>query len=137
MGIYIFNTEVLLRALLEYSENPASSHDFGRDVIPRLMSKTRVIAYNFVDMNAKEALYWRDVGTIDAYYEANMDLVSVSPEFNLYDEAWPLRTWQHQYPPAKFVFGDPDRMGVGVDSIVAAGSIVSGGRVSKSVIGNN
>jgi glucose-1-phosphate adenylyltransferase len=82
-------------------------------------------------------LYWRDVGTVDAYYEANLDLVDVSPVFNLYDDAWPLRTWQHQYPPAKFVFGDPDRMGVAVDSIVAGGSIVSGGRVSKCVVGYN
>ena len=85
-------TDVLLRVLSEDSENPASSHDFGRDVIPNLLSRARVVAYNFVDMNAKDALYWRDVGTIDAYYDANMDLVSVSPEFNLYDERWPVRT---------------------------------------------
>src|SRR2546429_5295478 len=83
------------------------------------------------------SLYWRDVGTIDAYYEANMDLVSVSPVFNLYDSAWPLRTWQHQYPPAKFVFADPERMGVALDSIVAGGSVISGGRVQTSVIGND
>ena len=87
-----------------------------------------------MDENQKDALYWRDVGTLDAYYEANMDLVSVSPVFNLYDEHWPLRTWQHQYPPAKFVFADPERMGAALDSIVAGGSVISGGRVQKSVI---
>ena len=135
MGIYIFNTGILLRALVEDSEDPDSSHDFGRDVIPKLLSKARVIAYNFVDMNAKEALYWRDVGTIDAYYEANMDLVSVSPEFNLYDERWPVRTGQTQQPPAKFVFAQEGRrMGVALDSIVCAGCVISGGRVVRSVL---
>jgi glucose-1-phosphate adenylyltransferase len=96
-----------------------------------------VFAFNFIDENRKDALYWRDVGTLDAYYEANMDLVSVSPIFNLYDKDWPLRTWQHQYPPAKFVFADPERMGVALDSIVGNGSIVSGGRVQRCVVGNN
>jgi glucose-1-phosphate adenylyltransferase len=135
MGIYIFNTDVLLRALLEDSEDRASSHDFGRDVIPRLMGAARVIAYNFVDMNSKEGLYWRDVGTIDAYYEANMDLVSVSPEFNLYDQGWPVRTGVTQQPPAKFVFAQEGRrMGVALDSIVCAGCVISGGRVVRSVL---
>ena len=137
MGIYIFNTQLLIPILLADSEDPKSSHDFGKDILPRIISKHRVFAYNFVDENAKDALYWRDVGTLDAYYEANMDLVSVSPVFNLYDSNWPLRTWQHQYPPAKFVFADPDRMGAALDSIVAGGSVISGGRVQKSVIGNN
>src|SRR5712691_1113234 len=135
MGIYIFKTEALLRALREDSEDASSTHDFGRDVIPKLLGSARVVAYNFVDMNGKEALYWRDVGTIDAYYEANMDLVSVLPEFNMNDKDWPLRTWQQQYPPAKFVFADPGRMGVALDSIVASGSIVSGGRVKRSIVG--
>jgi glucose-1-phosphate adenylyltransferase len=137
MGIYIFNTQLLIPILLADSEDPKSSHDFGKDILPRIISKHRVFAYNFVDENAKDALYWRDVGTLDAYYEANMDLVSVSPVFNLYDTSWPLRTWQHQYPPAKFVFADPERMGVALDSIVAGGSVISGGRVQKSVLGNN
>jgi len=141
MGVYIFNTQLLIPILLADSEDPKSSHDFGKDVLPRIISKHRVFAYNFVDENADEnakgALYWRDVGTIDAYFEANMDLVSVSPVFNLYDSNWPLRTWQHQYPPAKFVFADPERMGVALDSIVSGGSVISGGRVQKSVIGNN
>src|SRR6267142_2701688 len=125
MGIYIFNTQLMIPILLADSEDPKSSHDFGKDILPRIISKHRVSAYNFVDENQKDALYWRDVGTLDAYYEANMDLVSVSPVFNLYDEHWPLRTWQHQYPPAKFVFADPERMGVALDSIVAGGSVIS------------
>ncbi|HTM49783.1 MAG TPA: glucose-1-phosphate adenylyltransferase [Bryobacteraceae bacterium] len=135
MGIYLFRTDVLLRALIEDAADSRSSHDFGHDVIPRLMKTTRVVAYNFVDMNAKEALYWRDVGTIDAYYEANMDLVSVSPEFNLYDERWPVRTGVTQQPPAKFVFAQEGRrMGVALDSIVCAGCVISGGRVVRSVL---
>jgi glucose-1-phosphate adenylyltransferase len=137
MGIYIFNTQLLIPVLLADSEDQRSSHDFGRDVLPRIINKHRVFAYNFVDENRKEALYWRDVGTLDAYYEANMDLTSVTPVFNLYDQEWPLRTWQHQWPPAKFVFADPERMGVALDSIVAGGSIISGGRVRKSVLGYN
>jgi glucose-1-phosphate adenylyltransferase len=137
MGIYIFNTQLLIPILLADAEDPKSHHDFGKDILPRIIAKHRVFAYNFVDENSKTSLYWRDVGTIDAYYEANMDLVSVSPVFNLYDDAWPLRTWQHQYPPAKFVFGDPDRMGIAVDSIVGGGSVISGGRVSKCVVGYN
>jgi glucose-1-phosphate adenylyltransferase len=135
MGVYAFNTDVLLRALHEDAQDPSSSHDFGKDLIPKLLRQARVIAYNFVDLNRKEALYWRDVGTIDAYYEANMDLVAVSPEFNLYDESWPVRTCVTQYPPAKFVFEqDGRRMGVALDSIVCAGCIDSGGRVVRSVL---
>ena len=135
MGIYIFKTEALLRALREDSEDASSTHDFGKDVIPRLLGSARVVAYNFVDMNGKEALYWRDVGTIDAYYEANMDLVSVLPEFNLYDQRWPVRTGVAQHPPAKFVFAQEGRsMGVALDSIVCAGCIISGGRVIRSVL---
>jgi glucose-1-phosphate adenylyltransferase len=135
MGIYIFNTHLMIPILLADSEDPKSHHDFGKDILPRIISKHRVFAYNFVDENRKDALYWRDVGTLDAYYEANMDLVSVSPIFNLYDTSWPLRTWIHQYPPAKFVFADPERMGVATDSIVSGGSIISGGRVMRSVLG--
>ena len=135
MGVYIFNTQMLIPALMADSEDKTSAHDFGKNIIPRIISKQRVYAYNFVDENSRETLYWRDVGTIDAYYEANMDLVSVSPVFNLYDKHWPLRGWQHQYPPAKFVFGDIDRTGTAVDSIVAGGSILSGGTAKNSVIG--
>jgi len=135
MGIYIFQTDVLLRALHEDAQTPDSSHDFGKDVIPCNLGRARVIAYDFRDMNAKQARYWRDVGTLDAYYEANMDLVDVVPEFNLYDQRWPIRTKVTQQPPAKFVFAQEGRrMGVAVDSIVAAGCIVSGGRVMHSVL---
>jgi glucose-1-phosphate adenylyltransferase len=135
MGIYVFRTEVLLRCLREDAEDADSSHDFGKDVIPKLLERHHVSAYNFIDMNAKEALYWRDVGTIDAFYEANMDLVSVSPDFNLYDRHWPVRTRAQQQPPAKFVFAQEGRrMGVALDSIVCAGSIISGGRVVRSVL---
>ena len=135
MGIYIFNTSLLIPFLIADAENLNSSHDFGRDILPRILDRCRVFAYNFQDENRNGPLYWRDVGTIDAYYEANMDLVAVSPVFNLYDEGWPMRTWQHQYPPPKFVFADPDRMGTALDSIVGGGSIVSGGRVKGSVLG--
>jgi glucose-1-phosphate adenylyltransferase len=135
MGIYIFNTHLLIPILLADSEDPKSSHDFGKDILPRIISRHRVFAFSFVDENRKDNLYWRDVGTLDAYYEANMDLVSVSPIFNLYDKDWPLRTWQQQYPPAKFVFADPERMGVALDSIVGGGSILSGGRVQRSILG--
>jgi glucose-1-phosphate adenylyltransferase len=135
MGVYIFNTQLLIPMLLADSEDPKSAHDFGKDILPRIISKNRVFAYNFIDENNEKSLYWRDVGTIDAYYEANMDLVSVSPVFNLYDKNWPLRTWQQNYPPAKFVFADPDRMGTAIDSIVGGGSILSGGRVQNSVVG--
>jgi glucose-1-phosphate adenylyltransferase len=135
MGIYCFNRGVLVDAVMADAKDPASSHDFGRDVIPRLIEKRRVGSYEFVDENKKQAKYWRDIGTIDAYFEANMDLVSVSPIFNVYDQDWPLRTYQRQYPPAKFVFADQGRrMGIAVDSIVSMGSIISGGRVFHSVL---
>lgn len=139
MGVYVFNTWVLLRALREDADSADSTHDFGKDVIPRLVAGGgRVMAYNFVDINAKDpgaALYWRDVGTIDTYYEANMDLVAVTPEFNLYDQNWPIRTRVAQQPPAKFVFAQEGRrMGIALDSIVSAGCIISGGRVVRSVL---
>jgi glucose-1-phosphate adenylyltransferase len=135
MGIYVFKTEVLLRALHEDAEDPTSTHDFGRDVLPKQLKTCRVVAFDFHDINAKRVRYWRDVGTLDAYYEANMDLVSVDPEFNLYDQRWPIRTLPAQHPPAKFVFAQEGRrMGIAVDSIVSAGCIVSGGRVLHSVL---
>jgi len=134
MGIYIFNTDVLIPVLLKDAEDPDSSHDFGKDILPKMLADYRVFAFNFVDENRKEALYWRDVGTLEAYYEANMDLVSVSPVFNLYDEQWPIRTHQRQYPPAKFVFAETGRMGHALDSLVSAGCIVSGGSVQNCVL---
>ncbi len=135
MGIYVFNTDVLLRELHEDAENSDSSHDFGKDLLPGCLRKARVIAYDFRDMNASQVRYWRDVGTLDAYYEANMDLVAVAPEFNLYDRRWPIRTRATQQPPAKFVFAQEGRrIGIAMDSIVSAGCIVSGGRVLRSVL---
>jgi glucose-1-phosphate adenylyltransferase len=134
MGVYLFNTDVLLPALLKDAEDPDSSHDFGHDILPKLLNEYRVHSFNFIDENKKEALYWRDVGTLEAYYEASMDLVSVSPVFNMYDKAWPIRTYQRQYPPAKFVFGEPGRTGTAIDSIVASGSVISGAAVKNCVI---
>jgi glucose-1-phosphate adenylyltransferase len=134
MGVYIFNADVLIPILLKDAEAPQSSHDFGKDILPRMVGDYRVYAYDFVDENKKEALYWRDVGTLEAYYDANMDIVSVSPIFNLYDEQWPIRTHQRQYPPAKFVFAETGRTGTALDSIVSNGCIVSGGTVKNSVL---
>lgn len=135
MGIYVFRTPVLLEALREDAERTDSSHDFGRDILPRLVAKGNTIAYDFRDLNDKSVRYWRDVGTLDAYYDANLDLVSVTPEFNLYDSRWPIRTHMPQQPPAKFVFAQEGRrMGAAIDSIVSPGCIVSGGRVIRSVL---
>ena len=135
MGIYIFNREALVDELTEDAADPYSSHDFGKDVLPRCLGRRRVVAWDFHDLNQKAALYWRDVGTLDAYYEANMDLVSVSPEFNLYDEQWPIRTRAFQAPPAKFVFAQEGRrIGLAVDSMVSPGCIISGGRINHSVL---
>jgi glucose-1-phosphate adenylyltransferase len=134
MGIYIFNTDVLIPVLLKDAEDPQSSHDFGKDILPKMLDEYRVYAFNFVDENKKEALYWRDVGTLEAFYEANTDLVAVSPVFNLYDEEWPIRTHQRQYPPAKFVFAESGRKGEALDSLVSSGCIISGGQVKNSVL---
>ena len=137
MGVYLFNTDVLIPVLLKDAEDPNSSHDFGKDILPKMVDDYRIFSFNFVDENKKEALYWRDVGTLEAYYEANMDMVAVSPVFNLYDPEWPIRTHQRQYPPAKFVFGEPNRMGMAIDSIVSSGCIVSGGVVRNSLLSPN
>jgi glucose-1-phosphate adenylyltransferase len=134
MGVYIFDTEVLIAALRRDAESD-SAHDFGRDVLPELVSAgERVFAYLFWDENKKQAPYWRDVGTLDAYFEASMDLVAVDPVFNLYDPDWPLRTYQPQLPPAKFVFDEEGRRGVATQSIVSMGCIVSGGEVRRSIL---
>jgi len=134
MGIYIFNTEILLKALIADAEDPNSKHDFGHNILPEMLGKKKMMAYSFVDENKQTALYWRDVGTLDSYYEANMDLCSVSPVFNLYDKSWPMRTRVRQYPPAKFVFGEPGRTGMAVNSVITAGVIISGASVSNSVL---
>jgi glucose-1-phosphate adenylyltransferase len=134
MGIYLFSTPVLLDALRQDAKNSGSRHDFGGDILPKLVKQQRVMAYNF-DSDAPDAGYWRDVGALDSYYEANMDLVSVSPVFNLYDEDWPIHAAASRLPPAKFVFADEGRrIGVAVDSLVSHGCIVSGGRVTHSVL---
>jgi glucose-1-phosphate adenylyltransferase len=134
MGVYIFNTEALIKALIADAEDPDSKHDFGHNILPNLLGNRKMMAYSFVDENKKQALYWRDVGTLDAYYEANMDLCSVSPVFNLYDKSWPMRTRVRQYPPAKFVFGEPGRTGSATNSIITAGVIISGASVSNCVL---
>ncbi len=134
MGIYIFNTDTLLKALIADAEDPNSKHDFGHNILPNMLGKKKMVAYSFVDENKQQALYWRDVGTLDAYYDANMDLCSVSPTFNLYDISWPIRTRVRQYPPAKFVLGEPGRTGTAINSVITAGVIISGAAVSNSVI---
>ncbi len=135
MGIYVFNKTLLAEVLEKDAANPNSTHDFGRDILPKMLREYNVYAHIFVDENKKEAQYWLDVGTLDAYYEANMDLVAVNPHFNLYDKDWPIRTYQPQYPPAKFVFAQKDqRMGIALDSIVSGGCIISGGRAVSSVL---
>jgi glucose-1-phosphate adenylyltransferase len=134
MGVYLFNADVLIPVLLKDAEDPNSSTISAKTFCPRWSMTIASSPTTFVDENKKEALYWRDVGTLEAYYEANMDIVSVSPIFNLYDQEWPIRTHQRQYPPAKFVFAEKDRMGTALDSIVSNGCIVSGGVVKNSVL---
>ncbi len=137
MGIYIFDRKVLEEEL-EEDAHKNTAHDFGKDIIPQMIQKGRrkIVAYKFEDMNKKDALYWRDVGTLDAYYESNIDLVQVSPQFNLYDREWPIRTYQLQYPPAKFVFAQKlgGRRGTALDSLVADGCIISGGMVQRCIL---
>ena len=138
MGVYVFNANVLKDAVTADANNKQSSHDFGKDIIPELIKTHNVFAYMFRDENKKDMPYWRDVGTLDSYWEANMDLVSIDPIFNLYDQDWPIRTHLHNLPPAKFVFGaEGVRFGAAVDSIVSAGCIVSGGLVKRSVLSPN
>ena len=135
MGIYIFRAEVLVRALEEDAVDAESQHDFGRNIIPSLIHSAPIYSYRFHDENKKGAKYWRDIGTLDAYFEANMDLCHVNPEFNLYDPEWPLRTYMPQAPPAKFVFAEEGRRcGQALDSIISGGCIISGSRVSGSIL---
>lgn len=134
MGIYVFNSDVLMRALEADAADPASQHDFGKNIIPSLIPGGRMYAYPFYDENKKAAKYWRDIGTLDAYFEANMDLCQVNPEFNLYDPEWPLRTYMPQAPPAKFVFAEDWRRGEAQDSLISQGCIVSGSRIHGSIL---
>ena len=143
MGNYLFNNDLLIEALNADAKETASNHDFGRDLLPELIKHRRVYAYDFrknrvpVPSKGEEASYWRDLGTIDAYYDANMDLCSIDPSFNLYNRTWPLRTIGFADPPAKFVFDWKDRQGVAVNSIVAEGTIISGSYVHNCVVGRN
>jgi len=137
MGIYVFNPRLLERLLRTDAEDPESAHDFGRNIIPDAIDKLRVFAYPFEDVRTKAQAYWRDVGTVDAYYEANLELVRVSPELNIYDEQWPIWTYQEQLPPAKFVFDETDRRGAAIDSMVSGGCIISGSRVANSLLFSN
>jgi glucose-1-phosphate adenylyltransferase len=142
MGNYIFSTRTLLRELQDDAANDASSHDFGRDILPSLVQRSEVCAYNFQSNRipgepGDAVAYWRDVGTIEAYYEANMDLRSVSPALNLYNREWPLRTTGFPDPPAKFTFDEENRRGQAIDSVISGGSILSGGVVRNSVLGRN
>jgi glucose-1-phosphate adenylyltransferase len=139
MGIYLFRTDVIRERLTEDATRE-TTHDFGRNIIPSMIDSHRVFAFKFQDENRKSVKYWRDIGTLDAYWEANMDLVAVDPLFNLYDQDWSVRTYQGQFPPAKFVFAQDyqgGRMGVALDSIVCGGCIISGGRVQNSVLSPN
>ncbi|MDR2346941.1 MAG: glucose-1-phosphate adenylyltransferase [Planctomycetaceae bacterium] len=135
MGIYIFNTQTLRDKLCEDAIDKDSKHDFGTNIIPSLIGTHSVFAFSFMDENRKMEAYWRDVGTLDSFYDANMDLVSVDPHLNIYDAAWPIYTFHPNLPPAKFVFASELRTGQALDSIVCPGSIVSGGLVSRSILG--
>jgi glucose-1-phosphate adenylyltransferase len=135
MGIYIFRADSLVKALEEDAANVHSQHDFGKNIIPALITAKTVYSYRFYDENKKSAKYWRDIGTLDAYYDARMDLCQITPEFNLYDPEWPLRTYQPQAPPAKFVFAEEGvRCGQALDSIVSNGCIISGSRITGSIL---
>jgi len=137
MGIYIFNASFLFEQLLKDADTKGSSHDFGKDIIPSVIDKYVVNAYPFLDLQSGEQSYWRDVGTIDAYWSANMELIGVNPNMNLYDNTWPIWTYQAQTPPAKFVFDDDDRRGLAVDSMISGGCIVSGAKVRHSLLFTN
>ncbi len=138
MGIYIFNAEFLYEQLIRDADDPHSSHDFGKDIIPHCVSRYRCCAHNFADscvgMTTSGVPYWRDVGTVDAYWEANIELTKVTPELNMYDADWPIWTHQEQLPPAKFVFDDDDRRGMAVDSLVSGGNVISGATIRRSLL---
>ena len=133
MGIYIFSTEFLFSALVTDAEDKSSAHDFGKNIIPNAIENSNVIAYPFVDKEGNPQ-YWRDVGTVDSFWKANMELCGVEPELNLYDLDWPVWTYQTQHPPAKFIFDDDGRRGQAIDSLVSGGCIISGSVVKRSVI---
>ncbi|VAW70678.1 Glucose-1-phosphate adenylyltransferase [hydrothermal vent metagenome] len=137
MGIYIFNTNLLFELLIRDADTSKSTHDFGKDIIPYAIEKYRVYAYPFTDVRSGIQAYWRDVGTLDSFWEANLELIGITPELNLYDDHWPIWTNQEQLPPAKFIFDDDDRRGMAVDSMVSGGCIISGARVCHSLLFSN
>jgi glucose-1-phosphate adenylyltransferase len=137
MGIYLFSFDFLIEALESDARNPGSSHDFGKDILPAIFKDHRLVTSPFNDLQSGEQGYWRDVGTVDAYWEANLELIGVTPPLNLYDIDWPIHTHQAQLPPAKFVFDDDDRRGMAVDSMISAGCVVSGSKVKHSLLSNN
>jgi glucose-1-phosphate adenylyltransferase len=137
MGIYVFNKAFLFEQLIKDADMPHSSHDFGKDIIPSIIENYRVMAYPFRDVRSGKQAYWRDVGTVDAFWQANLELIGVTPPLNLYDKTWPIWTYQEQLPPAKFVFDDDDRRGMAVDSMVSGGCIISGSTVRNSLMFSN
>jgi glucose-1-phosphate adenylyltransferase len=137
MGIYVFNAAFLYEQLIKDADTRSSSHDFGHDIIPNLIKNYKVVAFPYKDVQGNDPGYWRDVGTIDAFWSANLELIGVTPELNLYDDEWPIWTHQAQQPPAKFVFDDDDRRGMAVDSMVSGGCIISGSTVRHSVLFSN
>lgn len=141
MGIYVFKRSIIEQELQKDAKNKQSKHDFGKDIIPQMLKKgLHIMAYNFIDENKNEAKYWRDIGTIEAYYEANMDLIRVEPIFKLYDKDWPVRTYQEQFPPAKTVHSGEEtagRVGLLLDSLVSGGCVISGGKVQRSILSPN
>ncbi len=137
MGIYVFNRKFLFEQLIKDADTPNSSHDFGKDIIPRVIERYRVLAYPFRDSSSGKQAYWRDVGTIDAFWTANLELIGVTPPLNLYDRTWPIWTYQEQLPPAKFVFDDDERRGMAVDSMVSGGCVISGAKVINSLLFSN
>ena len=137
MGIYVFNRDFLFEQLVRDAQEPGSSHDFGKDLIPYVIRRYRILAYPFRDPSSGAQSYWRDVGTVDAFWEANLELIGVTPPLNLYDQNWPVWTYQEQLPPAKFIFDDALRRGMAVDSMVSGGCIISGALVRHSLLFSN
>ncbi len=137
MGIYVFNSAFLFEQLIKDADTPNSTHDFGKDIIPSVIKQYRIMAYAFRDPKSGEQAYWRDVGTLDAFWSANLELIGVTPELNLYDKTWPIWTYQEQLPPAKFIFDDDNRRGMAVDSMVSGGCIISGSVVRNSLLFSN
>lgn len=137
MGIYVFNADFLYELLIRDADTKASSHDFGKDIIPSVIERYRAYSYQFRDPLRKQMAYWRDVGTVDAFWQANLELIGITPDLNLYDNEWPIWTYQEQLPPAKFIFDDDDRRGMAVDSMVSGGCIISGAKVTHSLLFSN